>query len=97
MFINFFKDNRFWLDKNYNTFFQILKMELVDSELYSNNNKQEIINKVLENKKTLCEIGKNIFRKLLRINTNERKYFNMIFQMIFQKLSFLYLINLTYN
>ncbi len=36
-------------------------------------NKQEIINKVFENKKTLCEIGKNIFRKLIRINTNERK------------------------
>jgi hypothetical protein len=46
-------------------------MEFSDSEIYSNN-KQDIINKVLENKKALCELGKNLFRKILRIYTNER-------------------------
>lgn len=46
-------------------------MEFSDSEIYSNN-AHYIVDKVLENKKTICELGKNIFRKIFRINTNER-------------------------
>ena len=46
-------------------------MEFLDSEI-NFNNKFQIINKVLDNKNSLCEIGKNLFKKILQINTNER-------------------------
>lgn len=57
-------------------------MECFDSDL-NMNNKQEIINKILENKKSLCEIGKNLFKKILKINTNERKIINICFLILF--------------
>jgi len=47
-------------------------MEFMDSEI-NMNNKLEIINKMIENKNFLCEIGKNLFKKILRINTHQRK------------------------
>ncbi len=53
-------------------------MECFDSELQFNN-KQEIINKILENKRSLYEIGKNLFKKMLKINTSERKMNNKNF------------------
>lgn len=47
-------------------------MEYIDSEIHPNN-KLQIINKVLETKNSLCEIGKILFKRILQINTNERK------------------------
>ncbi len=47
-------------------------MDHFESEINSNNNLQ-VINKVLDNKNSLCEIGKILFKKILQINTNERK------------------------
>ena len=47
-------------------------MDIIDSDIISNN-KFQIIDKVLGNKNSLCEIGKILFKKILQINTNERK------------------------